>query len=814
MPLVERSNVLMDRLVCDVRTALRSLRHSPAFTVTVVAILGAGIGMAVAMFTVIRAVLIQRLPILDQDRIVVLWTTREGGVEFGASKKSLEELGRETRTLRTLAGVGHWGTSAYPLADGGRTIVLNQAVVDGNFFDVVGARPVLGRLLTPADELGGRYQPATYKALEHAIVISYGTWIRQFGGNKAVIGHRLTDPYSQWTYTIVGVAPPGLDYPVGVEYWIPAGKDADIGMIAVGRLRPGVGAEAARAEFRAVVQRLTPQFQLTGAVVRGLPEEILGNVRPALVILTAAVGLLLLIACVNVANLLLLRAAGRSREMAIRRAMGALYTDVVQQLFVESGLLAIGGGLLGLLCALALLHILLTFAPAQLPRTDAIRVTGDPLMIAVVTTGVSVVLFGVMPALMAARADLGSPLRVDSRSGGESQGRRRLRDSLVATQVALALVMLAGAGLLSHSLARLQQLNLGYRPDHLGFFAVALPLEMIDSQPRVLAFGNAALPRLKALPGIATVTPIILQPFFGPNVFQWSFELEGQAPSEAAKNPPVPTEAGDADYFRTFGIPIVRGRGFSPQDGPHAPLEVVVSQDAAQRFWPGQDPIGKRIRYAFLPDSTWRTVVGVASDVHLRLLREATPTVFLRWRQSFWQGIFAVRTTGTLASEAPAIRRTVHGMDPRLSIWGMETMDQYLDGPLAEPRLNTLLLSGFGLIALVLAAMGLYGVMASAVRQQTRDIGVRMALGATRMQVRQEVLRGAMAITAVGMVAGLAVAVGSSRLLKAVLFEVSPTDPLVLLGACMLLLGVATGAAYLPARRATLVDPVQALRSE
>jgi putative ABC transport system permease protein len=803
----------VDRLVHDVRVATRSLRRSPTFTVTAVLVLGVGIGMSVAMFTVIRAVLIQRLPVLDQDRLVVMWPTREGGVEASGGTEVLSQLRRETHSLRDVAGVAHWGAQPSPLLDGDRSLALNQTLVEGNFFDVLGARPVLGRLLRPDDEQGGKFQPAA-KALSHVVVISYGTWLRQFGGDSSVIGRRLIDPYSQWSYMIVGVAPPGLEYPAGVDCWVPIGTNTQISMIAVGRLRPGASAAAARFEYLTVAQHLLPEFRLSGAVVHTLPQQILGDVRPALMVLTAAVALLLLIACVDLANLMLLRVAERGRELAVRRAIGASAVDLVRQLLAESAVLAMVGGLLGLGCAQALLRALVAFAPPQLPRVDVVRVSGAPVALAIATTLVTVLFFGIVPAIATAYADTGPSLRIDARSGGESRRRRRLRELLVTSQVALALVMVAGAVLLAHSLVRLQRVDLGYRADHLSVISISFPAEKYDTTPKINALGEALFPRIRAIPGVTAVTPVLIPPFIGPNVWQLNFVVEGQSVSEADKNPLVPVEAGDVDYFRTFGIPIIQGRGFSVPDGPGAPLEVVVSDGVARRFWPGQNPVGKRIRFHKLPDSTWRTVVGVVADIHFRSLREPTPMVFMRWQQSFWQGLFAVRTRASLGAALPSIRSAVQGLDPGMTIWVAETMDDYLAGPLAEPRLNALLLSGFGFVALLLAALGLYGVMASAVRQRTREIGVRMALGATAARVRREVLGAALALTTMGIVVGAVVAFTSAKLLSALLYGVSPTDPIALIGACVLLLGVGLGSAYLPARRATRVDPVRSLRAD
>jgi predicted permease len=385
---------------------------------------------------------------------------------------------------------------------------------------------------------------------------------------------------------------------------------------------------------------------------------------------------------------------------------------------------------------------------------------------------------------------------------------------LVAGQVALAFIMVCGAALLTRSLERLQHLDLGYRPDHLSVITTSLSWTKYDSLPQVLALGDALLPRFRAIPGIEAVTPILIPPFIGPNVWQAKIQMEGQAPSDADKNPLVPIEVGNLDYFRTMGIAIERGHGFSPPNGPGAPPEVVISDAVARRFWPGEDPIGRRIRLRGFPDSGLRSIVGVVKDIHFRSLREGTPTLFLRWRQTAWQATFAVRTRGALSAVLPAIRAAVHQVDPSSDVWQAESMDEFLAAPLAQPRLNALLLSAFGVVALLLAALGLYGVMSSTVRQQTREIGARMALGATPERVRSDLLRTALAITAIGVIVGVIVAFVSAKLITASLFDVSPSDPVALCGSCAALLLVGAAATYVPARRATGIDPARALRND
>ena len=797
----------MDALLQDLRHALRRLRRAPTFAVTAVLILGIGIGMATAMFTVFHAVVLRKLPVRDPDRILVLWTLRDPTVELPLDVNEVDELRRESRTLKDVAGFVHWGAQAVPLTQGDRPIVLKQAMVTAGFFDVLGARPVLGRLLRPEDGLEGAAPVA---------VISYQAWQRDFGGDPRVLGRRLTTTQDQRSYAIVGVTPPGLDFPVGTDYWIRPRPFDLIDVVA--RLAPNVTPSSAQSEFFSIARQLDHERRApaypTGAAVRTLPQAVLGDAKPILVALTAAVTLLLLIVCVNVGNLLLLRASLRAPEIVIRRALGASSRQIGRLLVAESALLATAGGALGLVCAGGLLHILLAFAPALVPRTDVIRLAGTPVDVAAGVTLLAVMLFGVLPALLAARGDLAFLLRIDSRSGTETRRRRRFRQSLVASQVALAVVMLAGAGLLVRSLQHLERLDLGYDADHLSIVELAVPFAKYDSDQKIFAMFDDLYGRLRAVPGVTALTPLLYAPFLGANLMQVTPVLDGQSEAAVDVNPPVPLEGGGIEYFRTFGIPILRGRGFLPSDRESAPKIVVVSEAVARRLWPGQDPVGKRFRFLGGDPGDWRTVVGVAGDVRFRRLKEATPTIYLPWHQLITFGTFAVRTRDALGSVLPAVRRTVREFDPQIDVWDARTMDDYLAKPLAQPRLSTLLLSVFGLVGLLLAAIGLYGIVASTVQERTRELGVRVALGATPGRLRRDVLAAALGVTSVGAVVGLAAALVSSRLLTALLFQVSPTDPITLAGVCVLLLGVGVGAAYLPARRAMRIDPAQALRAE
>ncbi len=804
----------MTDFIRSIRIALRGLGRTPAFTVAAVTILGLGIGTAVAVFAVFRAVLYQRIPVPNPDGVVVMSTYRDPSVEWGLIKSDLKIIKQQSRTMRDVGGYAHWGTSEGPLVDGDRTLTLGRVVVSGSFFDVLGARPAAGRLLKPQDDVVGAAP---------ALVISYKNWQQWFGGDPKVVGHHLYEPYSQLTYTIVGVAPPGLDFPTGAGYWLPWPSpdtgNTGFSAIAVARLARGATPSAAASELVSIIDRtpipFRPANSITGAKVVPFTRAMVGDARPALIALSAAVILLLVIACVNVGGLLLLRAATRARELAIRRALGATFGDVARQLLLESALLAAAGGLLGLGCALGLIKLLIVAAPARLPRLDVIGLSGAPVFVTVGATLLAVLLFGVVPSLLAARTDVASTLRLDARSGRDSAARRRFRHVLVAAQTTLALVMLAGGALLGRSLLRLESIDLGYQPEHLTQLATSWPSKKYDSVSKYYPLGDEILKRWRAIPGVVALTPALIPPLVGENVFLARVDKEGQSPSEYASNGLYPELSGDKDYFRTFGTPILRGRAFTDADREDAPLVAIVSEMAAKRLWPGENPIGKRIHYLSQDSTAWRTVIGVAGDAHIRALRTAAPLIYVPWRQmGFWQFSFAMRTRGDIAGVLPAMRQAVAAVDPQMKLWYVHPTDQLLDAPLSQPRMSAILLSVFGVAALLLAAIGLYGLMTSIVRERTREIGIRMALGAAPERLRRDVLAQALTVSGAGALVGLAAALGTSRILSAILFEVSPTDPVALAATCGVLLVVVLGAAYGPARRATRIDPADALRAD
>ena len=825
---------MYDTVRRDISYAVRSLRRAPTFGTTVVLILGLAIGMSSAMLTVYRAVLLERLPVERQDRVVELSGTARGAAsEVPISPRQAHRLREQSKTLQAVASFAHWRVIGQAIADGDRRLSLREAVVTDEFFNVLGANASLGRLFRKGDAVpwGANASGAGVLA-----VLSHSAWTRDFGGDSSVIGRSLRSPKMSWTMTVIGVAPAGLDYPRGAEFWI-ASEYGSVDVVA--RLARDATPEAARKEFQAFLAHDPDETRYSGenalsAQVHTLTEEVTGDARPALVALSAAVALLLLLACTNVGNLLLLRAAGRVREMAIRRAIGASAADLVRQLLVESAVLALAGGVIGVALARALLDALMRLSPSGLPRTDLIALAGTPLVTGVLVTALTMILFGLMPSLAAVRFDLSSPLRSDTRSGTEGRRLRKVRETLVASQIALAVVVLAGAGLLVRSVQHLTALDMGYATEHLTMLNFALPWQQyaVDCKPKVAvtaadsalwsrcasatnyAAHERVMSNVHAIPGVQSVSPEGVPPFLGSNVWMGRFAAQEQSDADAKTNPWFGFDAVGPEFFSAIGVPLIEGRAFTSAEREGTPRVAIITEGVARKLWPNQSAIGKRLREGedHNPDSLI-TVVGVARDFHYRLHRESTPTVFRPYRQVLAQGYLVMRTRGANAS-TNALRRAVEDAGGGAIFIGAESMDDLIAPQLATSRFNALLLSIFALAAAALAAVGLYGIMASAVNQQQRELGIRMALGATATRVRNLVMRQAFIVAGTGTLVGLVGAIVATRLLTSMLFGVTPSDPVTLGVVSALLLAIAAGAAYIPARRATAIDPAAALRAE
>ncbi len=808
----------MERAIQSVRVVLRSLRRTPGFAVTVVFTLALGIGLSVAVFTVAEALLLRKLPFRDQDRLVVLWGqgADRSFTHWPLSLDRARGFARDTRTLERAAFATYEGAWPIPIRDGERISRLRQALVSGEFFDVLGGQPILGRALRAEDDVIGAAP---------VVVLSHTAWQRHFGGSADVLGRQIVVHGNGVAYNIVGVMPQGFDYPRGADFWaalVPVrttpGTDstfADVDL--VGRLRPSATTIAAREELTAYFGRNgdSPWARSLQGVATPLPRLILGDTKPAVIAFAVAALLLLVITCVNVANLLLVRGLARTREIAVRSALGAGRGRVIARLLAENAVLAIAGGALGLAVATVAVRIFASFAPVGLPRLDEIQVNGTALAGALGLTAAAMLLFGLAPAIMTSKVDLQQVLRSGTRQS-MSRGSRLATEALVIGQVALAVLILSAAGLITRSLIRLERAELSFEPSHLLIGELAFKYDQIDTPEKGLALLDRLLSVVRAVPGVEAVSPVVAIPFSGSGGWDIGLMAEGQSADEAARNPVLNMDVVVPDYFTTFGMTLVRGRGFTDQDREGAPAVLVISQSAARRYWPGADPIGKRLVTDTKSGQT-ATVVGVVPDTRYRDLRNARPSVYFPLRQSpfpYAPLTLAIRTRGAPADLVPAIQRGIASIDSGLGLASAAPFETYLDGPLAQPRLNALLLAVFAGAAMTLAAIGLFGVMATMVGQRTHEFGVRMALGATGDKLRGMVMRRGLALATAGMVTGLLGALLANRLLLALLYQVSPTDPVTLAVVTALLLGIAALASIVPARSSTRIDPVQALRAE
>ncbi len=805
----------------DLRLALRALRRAPAFALTTILILALAIGVSTVMFTVCKTVLLDRLPVAAQDRVAIMHPLDSKGTHLDAPFAYLPEIGRDSGVFQGVAGVYHLGTQPAPLLNGDVSVELGLVNATANFFNVLGMRPVVGRFFRPEDGAAGA---------PPVIVLSNVAWRRSFGGDPGVIGRSLTMPYTRQRAQIVGVAPAGFEYPAGVAAWLPIPPDFTGQVDIIARLATGVTMESARSRLFALTQRVNPftstrpgqnvspqTFVVAGVAAESFAETVLGSSRPVLIALTLAVGLLLLIACFNIGNLMLVRLLGRTRDIVVRRALGATAGNVGRLFVVENAVLGAIGGALGLLAALVLLRVIRAAAPPGLPRSDALGAMSTPLALAATVTGLGMVLFGVLPSVIASRINSYAALRSDSRTGMESRFRRRARRWLVATQIALAVVMLTGAGLLVRTLAHLEFMDLGYQPDHLWVLSFTAPQSVLPDDPRIHEVAKALVARLEATPDVVAVTPIEQMPFQGQSFYIMKLTRADQPSTQRENVPFVPFEFVGPDYFRTLRIPIVQGRGFTTADTRSSGRVVVINETLARQLWPGESPIGKQLvnEQPAMRSDTW-TVAGVARDTRFRELKAVGPVVYFDWDQidPFWNGLLVVRTTRPPAAMLPALRAATREVNPDLLIWRTQTMDQLLEAPLARPRMSALLMTGVSAVSLLLSVIGLYGVLSSSVRQQARDIGVRMALGATARNVRRLVLGDALRVLGAGALAGVLGAVIGGHVLASQLFDVRPIDPLSLAAAAALLLVAGLAAAWLPVRRASRISPVETLRME
>jgi putative ABC transport system permease protein len=800
----------MMSLIHDLRYGIRALARSPGFTIVAVLTLALGIGANSAIFSVVQWVLLRPLPFADPDRLVLIaeHNLSKGWERFAVSPANFLDWRERCQTFDSLAIAN--GVSLTLLGTGAPER-LSGLAVSSELLSLLGVRPALGRTFHPGEDRPGAARVA---------VLGHELWQRRFGADPSLVGRTIT--LDGDAYTVVGVMPPGFRF-TAAQIFVPMALTADqLGqrgshwVFSVGRLAPDASLEAAQAELAAIAASLAERYPDTnrgwGVRVDDMHENAVRHTRPALTALSGAVAFVLLIACANVANLLLARANGRRHELAVRAALGARRVRLVRQLLTESLLLALAGGALGLLVAVWGIDALPALAADSLPRVRGIAVDRTTLLFTIGTSLATVVLFGLAPALAASRDPARSGMREGTRAG--FGGRGRLRSALVVCEMALALVLLIGAGLLLESFRRVSAVSPGFDADHVLTLEVSLPASRYPEEAQQARFFDAALEKLAALPGVeaagaSTVVPLVS----GDEIY--SFVIDGRPEVPVSDLPSANYYAASADYFRTLGIPLRKGRYFTEADTAAAAPVAIIDESFARRYFPGEDPLGQRLRIGNR-GAVAREIVGVVGEVtHYALESGPTTAMYEPYRQQAQDSMTIVlRSRTDPAALTTAARRAVLEVDPAQPVYDVRTMDQVIAGSLADRRLPMLLLAIFAGAALLLAALGLYGVVSYAVAQRTHELGVRMALGAGRADVVRLVLSHGMGLALAGVGLGLCAALLLTRAVSRLLFGVQPTDPIVYGALSVGLVCVALVASLLPAHRATRVDPLAALRNE
>jgi predicted permease len=811
----------METLFKDMRHSVRALLKHPGFTAIVLVTLALGIGASTAIFSVVNSVLLRPLPYRQADRIVAIQELGPDGKRGQVTPANFLDWRAQNTVFEQLAAIL---TRPANLAVGDQAERIELAMTSANFFSVFGTEPERGRLFIPTDEQAG-----------HApiVVVSHALWQRRFAGNPELIGKPIT--LDGQSYTVVGIAPAGFQYPDKTEAWLPPFRLAPalsermdptqvrgFGFLsAVALLKSGVSVAQAAGEMETITARLRQQFPDTNNRrfnrVVSLHTHLVGETSGMLLLLFGAVSFVLLIACANVANLLLAGAAARQKEMAIRTALGASRWRVMQQLLTESTILALAGGALGLLLALWGVALMTKLLPQDFPRLAEINMDWRVLGFTLGASLLTGILFGFAPALQISRSDVQESLKESGRGVSGSKRHNRLRNLLIVGEIALSVVLLAGGGLLFRSFLQLQAVKAGFTPQQV------LTVRLTPSGPNYtrdavyMTFYSQVMQRISALPGVQAVGAINTLPLTkGPTA---GIRIEGAPLQTRDKWPSTNYRSVSSDYFRAMNIPVIQGRAFTERDTENAPLVMIVNQALARRDFPNVDPVGKRINLGGKDPKgqpVWWEIVGVTADVrNLELREEASPEFYLSALQDTWNGMsVVVRTVVEPASLAPEVRRIVAEVDSAAPVSEVKTMEHIVSEAVTQPRFNLFLLGLFGGIALLLSAAGIYGVTAYTVTQRTHELGIRLALGAQLGDVLKMILGQGMLLISVGIGVGLLASFALTWLLKTLLFGVGATDPLTFVASTLVLALVALLACYIPARRATRVDPLEALRYE
>jgi putative ABC transport system permease protein len=794
------------------------LARSPGFTAIAILTLALGIGANTAIFSVVNAVLLRPLEFHDPSTLVivaekssfpVISTSYQNWLDWRQQSHSFESLEGTRATTLTLTGVGEPER-------------LNARMATAGLFPLFGVNTIAGRTFgADEDRAGG----------PPVVLLSYGLWQRRFGSSQDILGKTIN--LDSQPYTVVGVLPPHFqvlqpaDVFVPFTPWaktLPDDRNWHPGIIAIARLKPGVSRVQARTEMVAITKRLEQQYPDyntgTSADIVGLQEQMVQNVRPALILLLGAVSFVLLIACVNVANLLLARAASRGREVAIRTSMGASRRRIVRQLLTESVLISVAGGILGLILASAALGPLLTISAGSVPQAFTVRLDSSVLIFTLVLSVLTGLVFGLVPALRTAKLDLRESLNEGSRGSTAGPGQHRLRAVLVATEIALAMLLLVGAGLLLRSFSRLQEVPPGFQADHLLAADIPLSENAYAKSEQRFEFFDRLVERANALPGVRSAAAASFLPVSGGGSII-HFNIYGRPPKSPHEFIAAGYRTVTPHYFETLGVPVLQGRVFTPSDTDKFPAVVVINATMARTFFSGENPIGKRMQLGATPNKEipWMEVVGVVGDLLQGLDLGPTAEMYLPYRQAdallpVFEMSVVLRTAADPLTQAAALRSALAEIDPNQPLVKIRSMEENMSASVAQPRFRTWLIGIFAALALLLAAVGVYGLMSYTVMQRTNEIGIRVTLGAQSMDVFRSIIGEGARIALLGVGAGLIAALALTRLLRTFLYDISAFDPGTFLGVAFLLTLISVAACYFPARRATRVDPIVALRYE
>jgi putative ABC transport system permease protein len=809
-------------LIQDLRYAMRTLAKNPGFTAVAVLTLALGIGANTAIFSVVNAVLLRPLPYPGPDHLVKVWGNFAGiGLPNNRNWISAPEFKDLEAQNRSFSQIAALNLTSANLNLGGAPQRIEGALVSPSLFPMLGVQAVRGRTFSPDEAQAGH---------DRVVLLSDGLWKRGFGGEPGVVGRQLI--INDLSYTVVGILPSGFDYPDGAEIWSPlAFAPSDLtpdhrgnhGLEVLARIKPQLTLAQARDDMKAVTRSVEQQnpdypyarFQFAFTLTP-LLDEMVSDIQKALWILTGAVALVLLIACANVAGLLLARASSREREIAIRMALGAGRRRVSRQLLTESIVLAILGGTAGILLAGWGLHILMDLSASIFPRVAAAGLDGKVLLFTTLISVGTGIVFGLVPAVQSTPGVKADSLKEAGRGSTTGSASQRLRHAFVVAELALSLILLNGAGLLLESFFRLQKVDGGFRPEHVLTLRVSLPEAKYSKPEQVRTFFHDVLARVSRLPGVEAAGAVNALPLSGLST-SGTTTMDTQSVPPEARTPEADLRVVTPGYFEAMGIDLVRGRYFSDADNDQSAPVAIVDETLAKTYWPNEDAVGKRLRRGGAKSTRpWMTVVGVVRHVRYRTLAEPSRVeVYGPEAQNPVSGLsLAIRTSLDPLSLAPAVQKEIQAVDPEQPVYRVRTMDELLQSSLARRRLSMLLLAIFAGAALVLAAIGIYGLMSHWVNQRSHEMGIRMALGAKSGDVLKLVLGQGLVLTFVGIVVGLAGAFGLTRFMSNLLFGVKPADPLTFAGVSVLLALVALVASYIPARRATRVDPMVALRYE